>query len=355
MNKNIMRIIVIGLVITAIIWLQKPAPGEVERVMPSIKKNGIVAPEMQGIAGYINTRPVLLKDLVGKKVVLVDFWTYSCINCQRTLPHVTAWHKKYKDKGLEIIGVHSPEFDFEKKRENVERAVKNFGIKYPVVLDNEHGTWNAWQNRYWPAKYLIDIDGYVAYHHFGEGAYEETERKIQELLAERAERLGMTESITKEMVEMGAEEPSFERIKTPEIYLGPVFTRGNFGNEQGLPAGKTVNYSLPDNFRLNQVYLEGKWFVDKDHVRLVSDTGRVVLKYDARNVNIVAGSEAGSGIKTFVDEKETSGWCSPDGTCNNHVKAEDLYPIINGSSYGQRTLTIEVNGAGFRLYTFTFG
>ncbi len=357
MSRAIVLIIVLALIAGAILVLEKQRfmPGEVERVSPAIKKSGVLAPELAGINGYINTDKIMISEFVGKSVVLVDFWTYSCINCQRTLPYLTAWDKKYKDKGLQVIGVHAPEFDFEKKLDNVQRAVDKFGIKYPVVLDNDHATWNAFQNRYWPAKYLIDIDGYVVWSHFGEGAYDEAEKKIQELLAERAKRFGMKDGISDEMAVVSVETPEYGMIKTPEIYLGYAFTRGNFGNEQGLPARETVTYALPEKFSQNDVYLEGDWFVDKDHVRLESKTGKVVLKYDSKNVNIVAGSEPGSGIKTLVDGKETGGWCSPDGTCNNQVKAEDLYPIVNGTSYGRHVLEIQITGKGFRLYTFTFG
>jgi thiol-disulfide isomerase/thioredoxin len=138
---------------------------------------------LAGISGYINTHDGFrLSEIVGKKVVLVDFWTYSCINCQRTQPYLNAWYKKYKDAGLEIVGVHTPEFAFEKDRANVVAAVEKFGITYPVVQDNDYQTWGTYGNRYWPRKYLIDIDGYIVYDHIGEGGYEETEEKIQELL-----------------------------------------------------------------------------------------------------------------------------------------------------------------------------
>ncbi len=358
MNKPIVLISVIALIIAAIVVLQEPAPKtEVERVTPAQKKSGIPAPELAGISGYINTDKITLKELVGKKVVLVDIWTYSCINCQRTLPYITKWYEKYNDKGLEIIGVHSPEFDFEKKRENVERAVKKFGITYPVVLDNDHGTWNAYQNRYWPAKYLIDINGYVVWKHFGEGGYDEAEQKIQELLQERAERLGMKETMPEEMAEVKAETPEFGRIRTPEIYLGYAFTRGNFGNKENLPARQTVNYTLPKTFAANQVYLEGSWFVDKDHVKLVSKTGKIVLKYDAKNVNIVAAADPGSNVTVTRDDKPVGSWCSvsPEKKCVSTIREEDLYTIISSEEYGEHTLVMTVENQGFRLYTFTFG
>src|SRR3989338_3982296 len=148
------------------------------------------AKEISTPDGFINTDNITIGELVGKKVVLLDIWTYSCINCQRTLPYLKAWHGKYKDKGLVIIGLHTPEFEFEKIYDNVRAAVQKFGITYPVVLDNDYSTWRAYRNQYWPRKYLIDIDGYIAYDHIGEGGYEETERQIQKALEERMTRLG---------------------------------------------------------------------------------------------------------------------------------------------------------------------
>ena len=143
------------------------------------------AKEIVNPSGYINTDKITVSELIGKKVILIDFWTYSCINCQRTIPYLNSWYEKYGDKGLEIIGVHTPEFLFEQKYENVLAAVNKFGVKYPVVMDNNYSTWTAYGNLYWPHKYLIDIDGFIVYDHIGEGAYDEAEQKIQELLQER--------------------------------------------------------------------------------------------------------------------------------------------------------------------------
>jgi len=344
-TKTVLFVVLLALVIASIFYLQKPAQN-VERVEPAVqKKNGVPAPELAGIAGYINTDSITLKELVGKKVILVDIWTYSCINCQRTLPYITAWYDKYKDKGLEIIGVHSPEFEFEKKYDNVKRAVDKFGIKYPVVLDNDHETWNAFMNRYWPRKYLIDIDGYIVWDHVGEGGYDEAELKIQELLEERMVKLGMQDTIPSEVSEIKAPSVNFMMIGTPEIYLGYEFTRGNFGNEEGLPKGKEIAYTIPDKVSSNTVYLDGVWFVDKDHVRLVSDKGRVVLKYDAKSVNIVASSPE-SGVSVLVDGEKLQ---------DLKVREDDLYTLVEGAEYGKHELSFDVYGSGFKLYTFTFG
>src|SRR5213593_1387401 len=175
------------------------------------------APEFKGITSYINTNQTKLSDLKGK-VVLVDFWTYSCINCIRTLPYLVDWNQKYSDKGLVIVGIHSPEFEFEKNIDNVKQAVARFGIKYPVLLDNDHGTWNAYQNSYWPRKYLVDAEGYIRYDHIGEGGYMETEKVIQNLLSERYKQQGMKILNLNQTKLSNPELQSidFNQIKTPE-------------------------------------------------------------------------------------------------------------------------------------------
>jgi thiol-disulfide isomerase/thioredoxin len=345
MKKWIVFSLLVAAVVAAIFFFEEKRTESVI-VDPIVKKEGTPVPELQGIEGEINTNNLKFSDLVGKKVILVDFWTYSCINCQRTLPYLTAWHEKYKDQGLEIVGVHSPEFEFEKKYENVKRAVEKWNVKYPVVLDNEHATWDAFKNRYWPAKYLVDIDGYVVWSHFGEGAYDEAEKKIQELLKERMIRLDLKDGMPIEMSKVDAPVPEFRKIGTPEIYFGANFARGNFGNPEGLKFGKSINYSLPSEFKPNQAYLDGEWFVDADFSRLVSNSGKVVLPYDAKIVNIVASSPSGSNLTIFIDGDKVS---------EVEVTSDDLYTLVNGDSYGKHLLEFEVTGSGFQLYTFTFG
>src|SRR5512143_1718206 len=181
------------------------------------------APELQGISGYVNAPPNLSIAGLRGKVVLVDFWTYSCINCIRTLPYLEAWDQKYRDKGLVIIGVHSPEFDFEKDLRNVQAAVAKFGIMYPVVLDNDHATWGAYGNLYWPHDYLIDADGFIRSDHIGEGGYSDTEAEIQKLLAERDASVQMGGLVSGNVT---APPVDFTQIGTPEIYLGYQFARG---------------------------------------------------------------------------------------------------------------------------------
>src|SRR3989338_6748638 len=183
---------------------------------------GVPYKEIISPSGFVNTDGITMRELIGKKVVLVDFMTYSCINCQRTFPYMVAWYGKYKNQGLEIVGIHTPEFAFEKNIENVRAAMKKFGITYPVVLDNGYATWSAYGNRYWPRKYLVDIYGNIVYDHIGEGAYEETEMKIQGLLQEHARVLGEDAGVETEGVIARTMPPAPNTARSPETYFGSL-------------------------------------------------------------------------------------------------------------------------------------
>ncbi|MBU1197718.1 thioredoxin family protein [Candidatus Micrarchaeota archaeon] len=314
-----------------------------------------LAPEFQQIHGYINAPEglSLKKDLQGK-VVLVDFWTYSCINCIRTLPHLKEWHRKYADKGLVIVGVHSPEFAFEKEFKNVLAAVENNGIEYPVILDNDFVTWRFYENRFWPHKYLVDADGYIRYDHIGEGGYDETEQQIIELLMERDRNLQwsqQTSSVT-------PAPPDFSLIETPEIYLGYGFARQPLGNPENFQPGEIVSYQLPESFESNLAYLEGDWENENDFVRLISNTGKVALKYKASKLNIVAGSPSESTLFIELDDRPLGENAGDDVSKTDGramVKEQKLYNLVSSADYQSRTIVFEVNGKGFELYTFTFG
>lgn len=342
---------------------EKNAPDDYirdEQVIQKKKSQFEYAPELTGIEGYINTDKILTIGSLKGKVVLVDFWTYTCINCIRTFPYLKAWHEKYADDGLVIIGVHTPEFEFEKKYENVVEAAEKYGLKYAIVQDNNYATWRAYKNRYWPHKYLIDIDGFIRYDHIGEGKYEETEKVIQALLKERMERLGK-EEIKEDMAKpTEVIDVDFGKVNTPEIYLGYGFTRGNFGNPEGLPAEQIVDYSFPALVKPNNVYLEGKWKVNKDNVELIGNEGRLMLGYDAKAVNIVASSEAGSEIEVLVDTKqldEPKKGSDVEITGSKGIaKIDDeaLYNLVD-YDYESHLLELRIKGKGFKLYTFTFG
>ncbi|MFL6507983.1 MAG: redoxin family protein, partial [Nitrososphaeraceae archaeon] len=270
------------------------------------KSQFIKAPEFAQVDGYINTynnSPLTLSSLKGK-VVLVDFWTYSCINCIRTIPYLNDWDQKYAGNGLVIVGVHSPEFEFEKNYDNVKAAVHRLGMTYPVVLDSDHGTWNAYGNQYWPRHYLIDSQGYIRDNHIGEGGYDQTEKAIQSLLAERAALMGMKEISfnTKSTAAIKPQSMQFVDLNqsiTPEIYLGYEKASAPIGNPEGFKPDQTVSYSIPSDMSLKPsiVYLQGNWKNNPDNIELQSDTARIALIYYAKSVNIVAGGK-GEGTVT---------------------------------------------------------
>lgn len=321
----------------------------------TIDKSGFKkAPDLVGIAGYINTSPEELKAAMKNKVVLYDIWTYSCINCIRTLPYINAWNDKYANQGLLIIGIHSPEFEFEKDINNVKTAVENYGIKYPVVLDNDMKTWKAFENRYWPRKYIADSEGYIRYDHIGEGGYAETEKIIQQLLEERSQLLGLNVAAAQQLVDL--EEHKFSASQTPELYFGYKFAfgRSQLGNSEGFKPDQIVTYSIPDNLQEDYYYLEGQWQNFEDRMKLVSENGKIVLPYFAKSVNIVAAGQ--SELQILLDGNpitpDDAGTDMQDGLV--HVSDERLYNIISTKEAASHTLTIMAK-PGFEIYTFTFG
>ncbi len=362
MNKRIYLVIVSVLIIAAIIALEKtrndtqPQRSTAQSLTSGQEESSPRTeakakqyqrpPELASIAGYVNTKNITIAEHIGKNVILIDFWTYSCINCQRTIPYLNAWHEQYKDNGLVIIGVHSPEFGFEKKHENVKRAVEKFGIKYPVAQDNDFATWRAFNNRYWPRKYLIDIDGFIVYDHIGEGGYEETEMKIKDMLEERSRVLQLKEDIGKDISKPEAESVDFRRIGTPEIYFGYGFSRGQLGNKEGLQPEQVVKYALPSSIEKNLFYLEGQWKNNNDNMELMGDSGKTALKYFAKKVNIVAGADEENELTIFLDGKEYK---------KEKITMFDLYNIVDMLDYGEHTLEVHVPKPGLQVFTFTFG
>lgn len=312
------------------------------------------APDLRGISGYINTEPVTMADLKGK-VVVVDFWTYTCINCIRTIPFLNAWYEKYSEHGLVILGVHSPEFEFEKDYNNVRAAVEKFGIKYPAVQDNEMATWNAYRNNYWPHKYIVDHEGYIRFNHIGEGAYEATEYVIQQLLRERNAAYGIASSFTDDTVSpQEAVDVDFTKIQTLELYLGYGF-RVDIGNTEIFIPTQTATFSLPDTIAPNKVYLEGVWKSNRDNIELISDNGKVVLDYHARAVNIVA---TGNSLLTIKLDNESLSDSNKDTDVSDsrvRVSEERMYNLVFGDDYARHIIEIDIEGKGFKLYTFTFG
>jgi thiol-disulfide isomerase/thioredoxin len=330
------------------------------------------APEFAQISGYINTannNPITLSSLKGK-VALVYIWTYTCINSIRPMPYIHDWNQKYSNNGLVVVGVHSPEFQFEKNYTNVKNAVQRFGITYPVVLDSEHGTWNAYGNNYWPRFYLIDSQGYIRYDSIGEGNYDQIEKSIRSLLAERAALMGAKE-ITFEVNPTAPINPrslyyvDLSQKTTPEIYVGYKTARASLGNPEGFRPDQAVTYSIPSNsdFKPHIVYLQGTWKNNPDNMQLKSDSGRIVLAYYGKSVNIIAG---GNGTGVVSNDKEKEGASS--ATLSNNSQGEDLssagsfridgqrlYNLAIHNNYGDHTIIIDVKGKGFQFYTFTFG
>jgi thiol-disulfide isomerase/thioredoxin len=314
------------------------------------------AKEISSPDGFINTPSInsgqadgiTISELIGKKVILIDFWTYSCINCQRTLPHLNQWYDKYKDQGLEIIGLHTPEFEFEKDYENVLRAVEKFGVKHPVVLDNDFSTWTSYKNRYWPRKYLIDIDGFIVYDHIGEGGYEETEAKIVELLNERKIVLGEEEMVSLQInMPKNAPKVDFSQIRTPEIYLGwgRAEFLANFPSQNCIDSA--CNYILPSEIALNTYVFGGDWRIAKESSVLEGSEGVIGIAFNANKVNLVVDTASGATAEIWLDDEKIG-----DVTFDK----ADLYTLVDlGENYGQHILEIRIKGKGFSVFAFTFG
>src|SRR3989338_168079 len=369
MKNEIKTAIVLGIIISAIIGslsvifsIIETSQSPQHMLNDNLQKQTIdksdfkKAPKLVGIADYINTTPEKLEKEIQGKVVLYDIWTYSCINCIRTLPYITTWNEKYADDGLLIIGVHSPEFEFEKDVKNVQMAVEKYGIKYPVVLDNEWQTWKAFENRYWPRKYIADHEGYIRYDHIGEGSYQETEKVIQQLLEERADNLGLNIDSSVPLVEL--EEFQHTTLRTPELYFGYEFTSGRnqLGNPEGFKPESDVAYTIPDNIQQHYFYLDGTWKNLEGSMKLVSDSGRIKLSYFAKEVNIVT-SHKGDLTILLDGNKIPQDYAGKDVELDGKLYASEpkLYNVVNSDNAESHTLEIIVNSPEFEIYTFTFG
>jgi cytochrome c biogenesis protein CcdA/thiol-disulfide isomerase/thioredoxin len=310
-------------------------------------KNPYKAPEIEGIASWINSDPQKLADLKGK-VVLIDFWTYSCINCIRTQPYLKAWYDTYKDSGFEIIGVHAPEFAFEKNKANVEDAVKKAGLTYPVALDNDFDTWNAYENRYWPGTYLIDKEGNIRRTHAGEGGYKETEQAIRALLAENGGSVPQRMSDTKQ----GSTSSDKE---TPETYLGSR-RASDFTNSQRLLQGERT-YTLADLPEVNDWTLGGTWNVSSEGITAVKDSV-LRIRIAAKDMYLVTGSQTNGSIGITLNGKPISQTGSAGADVKESklaVSAAQLYRIARFNKF-TKDATIELSvPAGVQLNSFTFG
>jgi cytochrome c biogenesis protein CcdA/thiol-disulfide isomerase/thioredoxin len=312
-------------------------------------------PSLDGAVLWLNSPPLSREQLKGK-VVLVDFWTYSCINCIRSIPYVRAWAERYKDKGLVVIGVHAPEFAFERDPANVRKAVADLGIRYPVALDNNLAIWRAFNNRYWPAHYLADAEGRIRYHHFGEGRTDETEAAIRSLLVENgATGLGDETAIKASGASAAAD---FASIRSPETYLGAKRAK-SFTSPGGFRQG-SFDYRLPTSLKLNEWGLDGRWTVEPQRAVLAEPNGLIAFRFHARDLHLVLGSGSGKPVRfrVMIDGKPPGADNGVDidpagyGTVTN----QRLYQLVRQRSGSrERLFTIEFLDPGAEAYAFTFG
>jgi len=308
--------------------------------------NPYPAPVLQGNSVWINAEPLTIAGLKGK-VVLIDFWTYSCINCIRTLPYLKELYEKYKKEGLVIIGVHTPEFEFEKDSSNVKQAVIKLGITYPVALDNDYATWTNYSNQYWPADFLIDKNGEVVYRHFGEGDYEELENDIRFLLGLNA---------TTAPSQMKPAERESEQ-QTPETYFGYARTQNFAGAPNGIH-NEVADYVFPDGLTKDQWALQGKWLVEAEKITAAGGEAILRINYFAGKVYIVAGSSKNNPVTFKVSlNGQPLGVKAGKDVHNNvvQVKEHRLYEIVNAKQATSGLLEISTDSPGLELYTFTFG
>jgi thiol-disulfide isomerase/thioredoxin len=307
---------------------------------------------------WLNSVPLTAEGLSGK-VVLVDFWTYTCINWLRTLPFVRAWAEKYQDHGLVVIGVHAPEFPFEHDIENVRRAVKDMRIAYPIAIDNDFAIWRGFSNHYWPALYLLDAQGQIRHHHFGEGEYARSERMIQRLLAEAG--FG---GVGDELVAVDAEgieaEADWSDLESAETYLGAERTE-HFASPGGLAEGKRRAYAAPTRLSLNQWSLAGEWTVGAQAAVLNVASGRIVYRFHARDLHLVMGPAArGTPVRcrVFLDGQPPGAahGSDVDKQGNGTVSDQRLYQLIRQPPpIVDRQFAIEFLDAGVEAFVFTFG
>lgn len=299
---------------------------------------------------WLNSEPLNKSDFEGK-VVLFDFWTYSCVNCRRALPYLRRWWDKYKDRGFLLVGIHSPEFDFEKEEWNVGQAAQILGVSWPVVLDNEHKIWNSFANRYWPAKYLADKKGEIVYQHFGEGFYEETEKKIQELLDGKS-----LPPLEKVLTDRLVQEVCFN--PTPELYCG--FKRGRISNFSPHQRDGIVFYDKPDFYPSDSVSLEGRFLVRPEYTEAIDRGSRLSLNFRATEVNLVMSPVSWGAILELelngeqLNETVMGSDVNPAGRVE--IYRPDMYNLIKSNMPVQGILGITISeySPPFRAYAFTF-
>lgn len=336
-------------------------------------RTGGNAPEFQGIDNWINSDPLTMEQLKGK-VVLIDFWTYTCVNCIRTLPYLKEWHAKYAAKGLVIVGVHSPEFEFEKVTENVVQSMNAFGLEYPVAQDNDFRTWRAYSNRAWPAKYLVDKDGVIRYKHFGEGAYRETERQIRQLL--QAAGADLSQIRTNDSLEPRPDRAARARNLgdrlTRELYGG--YRRNNtrsgiyFAQEEYYDGpDRVVDYVDPGDYKNHHIYLQGPWINGQEELRHARVTegyeDYIAIRFSATSVNVVIdpGDSGPFEVQVTMDgrplQAEEAGIdvVLADGRSFIRVDEGRMYQLVALPEYESHDLRLSSQSDNFSMFAFTFG
>ncbi|QNI33182.1 cytochrome c biogenesis protein DipZ [Alloacidobacterium dinghuense] len=308
---------------------------------------------------WINTQPLTADQLKGK-VVLVDFWTYSCINCLRDQPYLHAWAEKYKDSALVVIGVHTPEFPFEKDLSNVQKAVRDLGITYPVALDNNYAIWTAFSNQYWPAHYFFDVNGKLRYHHFGEGDYEQSEQWIQLLLKERAGEQPLPGGVVSVSANGAEAAPDMDEVQSPETYIGYARAQ-NFASPGGFKQDAPKLYATPPHLELNQWALAGNWIDHDQTAMLTSPGGKIAFRFHARDLHLVLGPAAdGKPVRFRVTidgqlPRENHG-VDTDEQGNGLLTEHRLYQLIRQKgAIKDRDFVIEFSDPGVQAFAFTFG
>jgi thiol-disulfide isomerase/thioredoxin len=314
-------------------------------------------PAFTGATTWINSPPLTPQQLRGK-VVVVDFWTYSCINCLRALPYVRAWAEKYKDQGLVVIGVHTPEFAFEKSEANVRDAVRRLGVDYPVAMDNDFAIWRAFKNQYWPAHYFIDAQGRIRHHHFGEGDYEGSERVIQQLLKE-AGAADVAADVVRVQAQGAEAAADMNQLGSPETYVGYARAE-NFRSPGGLARDVAKAY-VASPLHLNDWSLVGRWRVTREHAELAASGGRLSFRFKARDLHLVMGPGSNGAMPRFrvlIDGQAPGADAGSDIDAQGvgRIDQQRLYQLIRQSgAVRERTFEIEFLDPGVQVFAFTFG
>jgi len=315
-------------------------------------------PSLEGATGWLNSPPLSGADLRGK-VVLIDFWTYTCVNWLRTLGYVRAWAEKYEDQGLVVVGVHTPEFPFEREVDNVRQAAKDMRVEYPIALDSDYAVWRAFSNQYWPAVYVADAEGRIRHHQFGEGGYAECERTIQQLLRD-AGRDGIGDDLVSVADDGFEAQADWANLGSPETYLGYEQAQ-NFASPGGAELDRSHTYVAPDSLRLNQLALSGDWTVERGAAVLSRADGGIAFRFHARDVHLVMGPpsrDTSVPFRVLVDGDPPGAAHGLDVDEQGHgtVDQQRLYQLIREQrSIADRTLEITFLEPGVEAYAFTFG